>query len=459
MTICRKEEHVFRIGVLALAVLGVALVLSLNAVADESNMSPRELELKKFDEAEKYFAQPGPGNTEWDNQYRSLLQTNENAVSKRYPSHADAVAQIRADAAKGPEQLKMHKHYVLFIVHASSKYRPQEATDWLRKLWGDLVALQFGEEPKPSQPVEKPKEEKLPFDGDPRLNIYRDVVYGKIDPKLQNLDAYIVKSDKPTPVLIEVHGGGWRRGEKNAFDSYGGLIEKVLDSGISVVSINYRLTPESQFPAQEEDMGRAVQFIRSKAKEWNIDPANRIASIGGSAGAHLSAWIGLRDDMANHESHDPVERLSTRLTCFVDRSGPMDLTRVKPTVLSKAEGRGEDFSNAFTQAFGATNESYENDPEIKKRVRDASPLFYVTPDDPPAFIMHLGPKEWQGKDHPPVPDMINDPHSYLHGVLLADAMEAAGIEIVRYIKPDIAQNREKGTEAILAFLKKHFKME
>ena len=172
----------FRIGVLAIAVLGVALFLSLNAVADESNMSPKYLELKKFDEAEKYFKQPGPKDTEWDSQYRALIQTNENAVSKRYPSHAEAVAQIRADAAKSPEKLKMHKHYVLFIVEGSKKYRPQEATDWLRKLWGDLVALQFGEEPKPSQPVEKPKEEKLPFDGDPRLNIYRDVVYGKIDP-------------------------------------------------------------------------------------------------------------------------------------------------------------------------------------------------------------------------------------------------------------------------------------
>jgi len=445
------------------AVASLAFAVTLMAYAEEGSeaeMSPRELELKKFDEAEKYFAQPGPKDTEWDNQYRSLIQLNDNAVSKGFPSHADAVAQIRADAAKGPEQLKMHKHYVLFIVHGSKKYRPDEATQWLRKLWFDLVALEFGEEPGPAAPVEAsmPEEKEHPFEGDPRLTIYRDVAYSKIDPKLQNLDAYILKSEKPTPVLIEVHGGGWRRGEKNAFGSYGGLIEKVRDSGISVVSINYRLTPESQFPAQVEDMARAVQFIRSKAKEWNIDPA-RIASIGGSAGAHLSAWIGLHDDMANPESDDPIERLSTRLTCFVDRSGPMDLTRVRPTILSGREARGEDFANAFTQGFGTTNEGYETDPEVKKRVRDASPLFYVTPDDPPAFIMHNGPAEWQTRDHPPVPDMINDPHSYLHGALLADAMEDAGIEVVRYIKPDIAQNREKGTEATLAFLKKHLKIE
>ncbi len=441
-------------------VVSVALAIApaaLAAEADQTGMSARELELKKFDEAEKYFKQPSPAGTQWDSQYRSLIQTNDNAVSKGFPSHAEAVAQIAADAAKSPEKLALHKHYVLFIVHGSQKYRPEEATEWLRKLWADLVALEFGEEPAAAEPSAA-EEKPLPFDGDPRLTIYRDVVYGKIDPKLQNLDAYILKSDKPTPVLIEVHGGGWRRGVKNEFNSYGGLIEKVLDSGISVVSINYRLTPDYQFPAQEEDMARAVQFIRSKAKEWNVDP-DRIASIGGSAGAHLSAWIGLHDDMADPESDDPIERLSTRITCFVDRSGPVDLTRVKPSILAKEAGRGEDFSHAFTQAFGATNESYETDPEIRKRVRDASPLFYVTPDDPPAFIMHQGPEGWQTRDHPPVPDMINDPHSYLHGALLADAMEDAGIEIVRYIRPDIPQNREKGTEAILEFLKKHLKIE
>jgi acetyl esterase len=147
--------------------------------------------------------------------------------------------------------------------------------------------------------------EALPFAGDPRLTIHRDIVYGKTCPDVQRLDAYLVKSAQPTPVLIEIHGGGWRRGSKSQFVYQGNLIEAVLAAGISLVSIDYRLTPEHTFPAQMEDVVRAVQFVRSRAKDWNIDP-NPIAAMGGSAGAHLAAWVGLHDDLAKPDSPDPV---------------------------------------------------------------------------------------------------------------------------------------------------------
>ena len=71
--------------------------------------------------------------------------------------------------------------------------------------------------------------------------------------------------------------------------------------GISVVSIDYRLTPEHTFPAQMDDVVRAVQFVRSRAQAWNLDP-ERIAALGGSAGAHLAAWVALHDDMARSDS-------------------------------------------------------------------------------------------------------------------------------------------------------------
>ena len=146
---------------------------------------------------------------------------------------------------------------------------------------------------------------------------------------MQRLDAYLVKSAQPTPVLIEIHGGGWRRGSKSQFVYQGNLIKAVLDAGISLVSIDYRLTPEHTFPAQMEDVVRAVQFVRSRARDWNIDPEPhrghwRVCRC------HLAAWVGLHDDLAKPESPDPIERLSSRLTCFVALAGPMDLTRVDP---------------------------------------------------------------------------------------------------------------------------------
>ena len=119
------------------------------------------------------------------------------------------------------------------------------------------------------------KPASAPFADRDDLTIYRDVVYGKVDPEQQNLDAYIVKSDKPTPVLVELHGGGWRRGKKNMFNSYpDGMFEMLFDAGISVVSANYRLIPKYPFPASERDAARVVQFVRSMAKRWNIDPGS-----------------------------------------------------------------------------------------------------------------------------------------------------------------------------------------
>jgi len=271
-----------------------------------------QAELAKWDRADQYRSQTGPGGTEWDGQYRSFIQTSESAAAKGFPTHAEAARQIKEDAAKTPEALAKHLGWVLFIKHFSQAYRPEEATADLKRLYADLVAMQSSDVPRAAT---------RPFDGDARLTIHRDVVYGSTHPEIQKLDAYLVKAAQPTPVVIEIHGGGWRRGSKSEFIYPGDLIGDILAAGISVVSIDYRLTPRHTMPAQMEDTVRAVQFVRSKAREWNLDP-NRIAALGGSAGAHLAAWVALHDDCAKADSRDPVERYSSRLACFVPLSGP-----------------------------------------------------------------------------------------------------------------------------------------
>jgi acetyl esterase/lipase len=406
----------------------------------------RRAELAKWDAADSHRSQTGPGGTEWDGQYRSFIQSNENAASKGFPTHADAARQIKEDAAKSPEALAKHLGWVLFIKHFSQAYRPEEATADLKCLYEDLVSMKMGGGSGP---------ESLPFDGDPRLVIHRDVVYGKTHPEIQKLDAYLVKSDKPTPVVIEIHGGGWRRGSKSQFVYQGNLIGAILDAGISVVAIDYRLTPQHTMPAQLEDAVRAVQFVRSMAKTWNLDP-DRIAALGGSAGAHLAAWVALHDDIAKADSADPVERCSSRLSCFVPLSGPMDLTRVRPTELASQPLRGQDFANAFTAAFGCTAEQFEQDPAVRQRIRDASPLFLVSGDDPPAFVM--GP--WNDQQavlrDPPVPAVINDPHSIWHGVLLAEALRKAGVSVEIRIGPEVGKDPGADNTALVAFLRHRF---
>src|SRR5215208_7513508 len=139
----------------------------------------------------------------------------------------------------------------------------------------------------------------------------RDAKYGPHERNV--LDLWKAKSDKPTPLVVFIHGGGFRGGSKEALSP--ALLEGLLSKGVSVMAINYRLSPEVSFPAHYMDCARAIQYARSKAKEWNLDP-KRVGATGGSAGAGTSLWIGFHDDMADPQNADPVLRQSTRLTCM-----------------------------------------------------------------------------------------------------------------------------------------------
>jgi acetyl esterase/lipase len=107
--------------------------------------------------------------------------------------------------------------------------------------------------------------------------------YGKHE--RQVLDFWKAKSDKPTPLVLYIHGGGWRGGDKSSLS--GVAIKQYLDAGISVAAINYRYIPQAvemkidpPVKAPVGDAARALQFIRSKAKEWNLDK-RRVGATGG----------------------------------------------------------------------------------------------------------------------------------------------------------------------------------
>jgi acetyl esterase/lipase len=132
----------------------------------------------------------------------------------------------------------------------------------------------------------------------------------------QVLDFYQAKSDRLTPVVFNIHGGGWQGGDKKGFNP-----RPFLDKGISAVSINYRYVKngvedkvEPPVKAPLQDAARALQFVRSKAKEWNLDK-RKIGATGGSAGGCSSLWLAFHEDMADPKSKDPVARESTRLFC------------------------------------------------------------------------------------------------------------------------------------------------
>ena len=146
-----------------------------------------------------------------------------------------------------------------------------------------------------------------------------DVADERYGPHERNvLDLWKAKRESPTPLVVYIHGGGFRRGDKRSLSP--ALLSGCLERGISVAAIHYRLSQDAPFPAPFEDSARAIQFLRSRAADWNLDPT-RFAATGGSAGAGISLWLGLGDDRADPGSDDPVARQSTRLSAMAVVNG------------------------------------------------------------------------------------------------------------------------------------------
>lgn len=203
---------------------------------------------------------------------------------------------------------------------------------------------------------------------------HRDVAYDD-DHKSQCVDVYQAESDKPTPAMIYIHGGGWRAGSKNNIPMW--LKNFVADGQLSVVSVEYRFTDVATHPAQVNDCLRAIQFVRQNAEKWNID-TKRLGVTGGSAGGHLSAYVALHDDAADAKSDDLVKHHSSRVACAVSFAGPTDWT-----LLSTIDHRHP----AYRQLIGHEPGTPAAD-LAAKMIKDVSPISFASKDDPPIMQVH-----------------------------------------------------------------------
>ncbi len=209
-----------------------------------------------------------------------------------------------------------------------------------------------------------------------------DVAYGPHE--RQRIDFWQANSDWPTPVLIFFHGGSFKAGDKSAMLQRSTLAD-CLHAGISVVSANYRFSTDSPFPTPMLDGARSVQFVRSMAHAWKIDP-ERIALSGSSAGATMALWIALHDDLADPKSPDPIARNSTRVRCASPHSGTAS---VEPSYFKQHAGVTQ-LRGAILELFGADSQSELEQPEKLVLVREASPLTHADASDPPLFLTYAG---------------------------------------------------------------------
>ena len=121
--------------------------------------------------------------------------------------------------------------------------------------------------------------------------VERGIEYGKAGGESLLGDLYLAEGVSSAPLLIAVHGGGWRLGSRDMYQQWGPYLSK---NGISVFSIDYRLVSgkKNLHPAAADDVRAAVRFMRTNAEKFGIDPT-RIALVGDSAGAHLAALVAL----------------------------------------------------------------------------------------------------------------------------------------------------------------------
>ena len=240
---------------------------------------------------------------------------------------------------------------------------------------------------------------------------YKQVAYGPHQDMVLNF--WKIDSKKPTPLLVHIHGGGWLGGKKNETTS-----PNQMRNGYSYASIDYRLAGTELLPAAVHDAARAIQFLRTKAEEWNIDP-KRIAVTGGSAGAASSMWLAYHDDLADPKSKDPVLRQSSRVCGAIAMGGQ---TTLDPFLLEKKIGPACIRHPMIWKTVGATShEQLMKDWDNYKDLSlECSPLTHVTEDDPPVWIRYKNPA--------PVPVIKGDGiHHAGFGRLLREKCEEIGI--------------------------------
>jgi acetyl esterase/lipase len=249
-----------------------------------------------------------------------------------------------------------------------------------------------------------------------------NVPYGKH--KKQVLDFYKAESATPTPLVFVIHGGGWMGGNKSTNP------DAFLREGISVVSVEYRFIPEatadSVVPPVKgplHDAARALQFVRNKAKEWNIDKT-RIGATGGSAGACSSLWLAFHDDLADAKSDDPIARESTRLLCAAVNGAQ---TSLDPKQMKEWMPNSKYGGHAFGFAADPEKKLSQFDAFLAGRekilgwIKEYSPYELVTSDDPPVYL-YYGAAPDMGKEQ-------KDPtHSANFGVGLQEKCKSVGVD-------------------------------
>ena len=213
----------------------------------------------------------------------------------------------------------------------------------------------------------------------PRLpdgtKVTKDIIYETVNGRELPLDLYIPDgATEPLPLIIWIHGGGWRGGSKNGINR----CWEVLKHGYALASVEYRLSGEAKFPAAVEDCKAAVSYLRWKASKFGLDP-ERFGVWGSSAGGHLVAMLGTTNDVMDFDTHPVTKMASPTVQAVCNWFGPTDFLKMNDMTGAIDHDAPDSPESLF---IGAPIQEHPD------QVQRANPITYVSPSDPPMLIMH-----------------------------------------------------------------------
>lgn len=208
-------------------------------------------------------------------------------------------------------------------------------------------------------------------------HIFKDITYKTVADKALTLDVYLPSEDTDkAPLVVWVHGGAWKRGDKTAFTYKNNrLLNMLLGDGYAVASINYRLSGEATYPAPVQDINDAIEFLFQNSNKFHVDN-NRIAMMGRSAGAHLAGLIALSNA---HEVADFItdgDKPRFDIDAFVGFFGVYDMLELDKKYDNPSKNSPE--AKFLGDIPG----------KIVDTAKQASPLNYVAGNTPPTLLLH-----------------------------------------------------------------------
>lgn len=276
-----------------------------------------------------------------------------------------------------------------------------------------------------------------------------DVAYGP-HPR-HRLDFWPVETAEPAPLYLFFHGGGFVQGDKRDLPPV--MRDALLAGGIAVASANYRFTDDPELFAPLRDGERALQFLRARAVDWNVDP-RRVAAGGSSAGSVTAFWLGCRPDAANPGAGDPVARQSTRLACIgaFEAQTTLDMHRIRACV------PGPTWTIDTVEKLVQLPLDRYATPLAHARFREMAFTDMVDRDSPPVFLFNLTP------DLPLTPELPIAPgiHHPVLGRLLKESMDRCGVECVLRVREDLPDLNDNAAYAafqqeLAAFVIRHLR--